>query len=56
MTYWEALNFVRKARFIVCPNMGFAKQLQEYEQKLKFQKKQEEVQKMSAEKKKITPQ
>lgn len=42
MTYWEALYFIRKQRSIVQPNMGFAKQLQDYEQALKKSKLLEE--------------
>jgi len=34
MTYIDALQFVRKARPVVCPNFGFEKQLQEYEAEL----------------------
>eukprot|EP00347_Sterkiella_histriomuscorum_P013896 403362943 len=31
MSYWDSLYFVRKQRSVVCPNLGFAKQLQKYE-------------------------
>ncbi len=32
--FWNALNFVRSRRSIICPNMGFMRQLQEYEKTL----------------------
>ena len=32
--FWNALNFVRSRRSIICPNMGFMRQLQEYEKAL----------------------
>jgi protein-tyrosine phosphatase len=35
MPFWEALNLVRQRRPIVCPNVGFMRQLQEYERELK---------------------
>lgn len=47
-SYWEALNYTRQQRFIVCPNMGFAKQLQEYEQKIQKRKVEQYVRGTSA--------
>lgn len=38
MTYWDALYFTRQRRNKICPNMGFAKQLQSYENTLKARK------------------
>ena len=35
MNFYEALNLCRSKRPIVCPNMGFVRQLQEYERELK---------------------
>ena len=32
--FWNALNLVRSRRSIICPNMGFMRQLQEYEKTL----------------------
>lgn len=37
MNFYDALNFCRSKRPIVCPNMGFVRQLQEYERELKTQ-------------------
>ncbi len=42
-TYWDALYFTRNKRPIVCPNMGFARQLQEYEKIIKQKKTQAEL-------------
>ncbi len=35
MTFHEALYFCRARRPIVCPNMGFVRQLQDFEKKIK---------------------
>ncbi|CDW90823.1 dual specificity protein phosphatase 22 [Stylonychia lemnae] len=34
MSYWDSLYFTKKQRSVVCPNLGFAKQLQQYESDL----------------------
>jgi len=44
-SYWDALYFTRNRRSIICPNMGFAKQLQEYEAQIKWRKQREEAKK-----------
>jgi hypothetical protein len=34
MPFWDAYNFTRAKRPIICPNMGFMKQLQDFEKEL----------------------
>lgn len=34
MGFWDALNFTRSKRSIVCPNMGFMRQLQDFDKEL----------------------
>ena len=43
MSLYEALNFTKSKRFIVEPNFGFMRQLQEYEKSLNKQKEEEKI-------------
>jgi protein-tyrosine phosphatase len=36
-SFKDAITFVRKSRPVVCPNLGFERQLKEYEVQLKQQ-------------------
>lgn len=38
LTFHEALNYCRKKRSVVCPNLGFEKQLKLYERSLKIKR------------------
>ena len=43
MGLWEALNLVRQRRPIVCPNIGFMRQLQDFEREIKKEREMQAI-------------